>query len=109
MMDSGEQPRPVVPLRPQAPPYQPPVAPAAPRTCPGCGFTPPPVAVFCPQCGRALRVAQGVAPPQTSYAPGVPAGTPAATLSFSQRSAGEQLLIIVLAVIAACFILAFFC
>lgn len=104
-MESGEPPRPVVPLRPQVPAYQPPVAQAVHSNCPGCGFTPPPVALFCPQCGRGLRAA----PPQGFYAPQAFAATPAATLSFAQRSVGEQLLIIILAVVAACVILAFFC
>lgn len=110
-METQEPPRPVVPLAPTLPLYQPPARQQqmqpSPPPCPGCGRAIPYGASFCPQCGRNLQAAratpQGFQPTQQAFAP------PAATRSFSQRSTGEQLLIIILAVIAACVILGFFC
>lgn len=106
-METQETPRPVVPLALNPPPYQPPARQPQFSPCPGCGRTIPNTASFCPQCGRNLQAAHatphGFQPTQQAFAP------PAPSLSFSQRSAGEQLLIILLAVIAACIILTFFC
>jgi hypothetical protein len=112
-METQESPpRPVTPLAPpppayQPPVYQPPTAQSRLFPCPDCGRMISRMAAFCPQCGSGLRAA----PPQPHgiHATHPPQAAAATTLSFSQRSPGEQLLIIVLAVIAACVILAFFC
>lgn len=107
-------PRPVVP-QPTAPPppvyqppaYQPPTVQQNHFPCPGCGQTVVRGASFCPQCGRNQQTpyaaAQSFQPQPAAFAQ-----TNAAT-GFSQRSASEQLLMIVLAIIAASIILAFFC
>ena len=97
-----ESPRPVTPLTPNPPPYQPPVAQSKLFPCPDCGRMISRTAAFCPQCGSNMQAFH-------AHQTGFQATTPAPSRSFSQRSSGEQLLIILLAIIAACIILGFFC
>lgn len=103
-METQESPRPVMPLPPNPPPYQPPAAQPKLFPCPDCGRMISRMAAFCPQCGSGMQAIH-------AQRPGFQATPPASagSTSFSQRSAGEQLLIILLAVIAACVILGFFC
>lgn len=109
-METPATPRPVVPLQSSPPPpaYQPPAARLGLVACPGCGVSVSRSAAFCPQCGRPQQNHYAAAPGFQRPQPQAFA-QPAATLSYGQRSPGEQLLIIILAVIAASVILAFFC
>lgn len=108
-METPAPPRPVVPLETAPPAYSPPTVRQDHFPCPGCGMAVSRAASFCPQCGRGLTpqnapTARDLPPPQQAAF-----AQPAPTLSFAQRSPGEQLLIVILALIAACVILAFFC
>lgn len=99
-------PRPVTPLPTNPPVYQPPAAQPKLFPCPDCGRMISRMAAFCPQCGSNLQAAH--AQRQGIHMTGQPL-PPTGAGSFSQRSANEKLLVILLAVIAACVILGFFC
>jgi hypothetical protein len=61
---------------------------------------------FCPQCGRNLQQSAQQLPQQNAPQP---FGTPPPLPGPGARNKNEQMLIILLAVIAACIILGFFC
>ena len=107
-MESTAPPRPVTPI-PSAlpPPYQPPAVRPSSFACPGCGRVIPLGVSFCPQCGRNLQQSAQQFPPQQGAPP--PFGALPAPPGPAGRSKNDQMLIILLAVIAACVILGFFC
>ncbi len=117
-MGSAELPSqtpPKQPTAPQPPPYQPPARPPAQQPqqqaqnffCPGCGRGLPQLAAFCPQCGRPLQASQQPPQPQQVFQPArpfVPLPAP-----VQKRTAGEQAVITIVAIVAAIVILMFFC
>jgi len=107
-MESPQPPRPVTPI-PSAipPPYAPPAVRPSSFACPGCGRVTPAGVAFCPQCGRNLQQSAQQFPPRQNVPQGFAA--PPHLPGPGGRSKNDQMLIILLAVIAACVILGFFC
>lgn len=108
-MDTAQPPpRPVTPI-PSAmpPPYQPPTVRPSTFACPGCGRVIPVGVAFCPQCGRNVQQSAQQFPPRQNAPQQF--DTPPNVLGTGGRSKNDQLLVILLAVIAACVILGFFC